>query len=229
MKIIIAIDTYDLGTIEQIVSETCHNENVLGYKIGAAAAIQWGLPLLRDTIRAQTYTKKIIYDHQKAGNDLSITAEGFMKAISMSGIEEVIIFPFTGYAIAEAWVKAAFKYELTPIFGAFLTEDIYGMDMDDYLPLFDNIYKLGVTNFVIPATVPWFLSTIVYLFDHPDVKDKMTYYCPGIGTQSENYEHLLHLSKNNAIIPIVGRYVVNHSQGIQAGVKEFLNTFKETA
>ena len=212
MDIIIAIDDCLPLIISTILSETQGIEGVRGYKIGAAPAIYNSLPYVASLIREHSPNAQIIFDHQKAGNDLVAMTFPFLSSIYLSNIRDVIIFPFTGEQIAMEWVSAVKKLSLNPIFGCYLTDPGFEAIVNTNLlfHMFNKARLQGVTQFVVPATKERFTQNLLESFRvySTYLSEPFTYYIPGIGAQggSLDFVRKMHNLYGN-IIPIVGRLI----------------------
>jgi orotidine-5'-phosphate decarboxylase len=119
-SVIPACDVSDLDSLEKIIKNTCEVPGIGGYKVGLSLAIPYGL--IEVAKRIKEYTKlPIIYDHQKAGNDIPEMGSEFMKAIKKSGIEAAILFPFSSPVTEEEWIKSLQGEGLTVLVGGHMT------------------------------------------------------------------------------------------------------------
>ena len=226
MDIIIAIDDFLPSIIVKILEETHGIDEVIGYKIGAAPALYNSLAWVVGTVSKYDPNKKIIFDHQKAGNDLGAMATPILHSIASSGIREVIIFPFTGERIALEWLDAARKLSLTPIFGGYLTDPNFDtmIDMDRLFRMFDQVRMTGVTDFVVPATKEEFTHNLLAYFGNFDIdpENPYAYYMPGIGAQRASLEFVRQMGAYYGVIPIVGRSITQ-DENIRAAACELLD------
>ena len=165
-----ACDVKDIGELKRIVEETSDIEGVVGYKVGAILALNYGLPHICETILSYT-DLPIIYDHQKLGSDIPEICGGDILAVCKeAGISSVIIFPEAGPEALKAAVigvgteklnekvKGCFKFGLTPIVGGEMTHSKYLRSEGGYIAddapkrMYMDATKLGVEHFVIPGT-----------------------------------------------------------------------------
>lgn len=71
---------------------------------------------------AREYTDKpLIYDHQKAGNDIPDTGAEFMEDVAGAGFDAVILFPYTSPVTQYEWIRAAQNVGLGVIVGGEMT------------------------------------------------------------------------------------------------------------
>ncbi|MFA5022720.1 MAG: hypothetical protein WC537_00410, partial [Candidatus Paceibacterota bacterium] len=120
-----------------------------------------GLDGLEWSVRAvkeEFASAKVIYDHQKAGNDIPDMGKPFVAKLKEAGVDAAILFPFTGPTTQEAWMQACREENLEVIVGGMMTHPKFlkseGGYIDNEAP--EAIYRMacqyGVTNFVVPGT-----------------------------------------------------------------------------
>jgi orotidine-5'-phosphate decarboxylase len=210
-SIIPALDT-NLITAEKIVRETASSKWLGAYKVGFYLAMTQGLPKVVEMIRSYS-TKPIIYDHQKAGNDIPDTGELFVSACMESGIDSAILFPFTGPVTEETWIKAAQNKNFNIMVGAWMThagfEESAGGNLspEEILTIYSRASDLGVTEFVVPGTKLAALRLIHQLLQSKAPTANLSFYTPGIQTQGGSIAEILKLIPEN-IHFIVGRALV---------------------
>ena len=98
--IIVACDVDNVEILKNLVEKTYDIEGVVGYKIGANLALQYGL---RNIMEEIDFHLPVIYDHQKAGTDIPYIGKKFAKACQISNISGVILFPQAGPKTEEAF------------------------------------------------------------------------------------------------------------------------------
>jgi orotidine-5'-phosphate decarboxylase len=156
-SIIPSCDVSDLSKLKDLVKETCSVEGIGAYKIGLELCIPYGICQVIDTIRKQT-NLPIIYDHQKAANDIPELGEKFAKAVK--GVDAVILFPFTGPETEKAWIKACKKEKLGIIVGGEMTHKGFLESEGGFISEKESfkIYEVAanekITNFVVPGNKP---------------------------------------------------------------------------
>ncbi|MDP2585595.1 MAG: hypothetical protein Q8P29_01805 [Candidatus Levybacteria bacterium] len=183
-SVIPACDVSDLESLEKIVKNTCEVPGIGGYKVGLSLAIPYGL--IEVAKRVREYTKlPIIYDHQKAGNDILEMGSEFMKAIKKSGIEAAILFPFSSPVTEGDWIKNLQEEGITVLVGGHMTHAKFltseGGFISDSAP--ERIYTIaaekGVRDFVVPGNKVPFVNTYRQLLEKLLGKGKFTLYAPG--------------------------------------------------
>jgi len=175
-----------LDELKRIVEGTCNVDKIGGYKIGLVLALGNGLPKVVKTIREFT-DLPIIYDHQKAGTDIPALGQKFADTCKNAGVDVVILFPQSGPATQEAWVKACNDIGLGVLVGGEMTHPKYKKSEGGFIDdnALDEIYLnaagLDVTSFVVPGNR---IDRIIHYKSilEPKVKD-LTFFAPGFVAQ----------------------------------------------
>jgi orotidine-5'-phosphate decarboxylase len=203
-KIIPALDTTDLETIQNLIKKIDRYDILYGYKIGFSLGLTFGLPKVAETIQ-KISSKPIIYDHQKAATDIPDTGKLFSKTIKNSGVNEVILFPQAGPATLEAWVRAMGDDELKVIVGGIMTHPKFvasegGFIRDEaVVEIYRSAYQLGVRRFVVPLTKPDYTEKV---YRQAGLTEDAIFMSPGFGKQGGDPEKF-HFLKNHYMI--IGR------------------------
>jgi orotidine-5'-phosphate decarboxylase len=185
-SVIPACDVNTLEEFRKLVSETHDIKKIGGYKIGFTLALGFGLPSVVKTIREFT-DLPIIYDHQKAGTDIPDTGDKFAEVCKKAGVDAVILFPQSGPATEEAWIKACQKQRLEVLIGGEMTHPKFkrsegGFISDEALDeIYLNAAELGVSNFVVPGNKIDRISHYKSILQ-PKVKE-LTFFAPGFVAQ----------------------------------------------
>src|SRR5882762_6238323 len=121
--IIIAADVKDIVQLEHLIDATYDIPGVMGYKIGFYLALKYGLAHVVEFIRDSTedYPVRVVYDHQKAGNDIPEMGEPFADLMEDSDVDDVILFPFTGFQTTQQWIQTCKNHERNVLFGCIMT------------------------------------------------------------------------------------------------------------
>lgn len=211
-KIIIALDTEGFPEMEKVIVGTKDHPIVHGYKISSSLVIEYGLIHLVNKIKDHT-DKVLIYDHQKGGTDTPHTGKAFVKVCKRSGINSVILFPFTGPATAKAWIEACKEEGLNVILGGKMTHPEFEYDEGGFIHEIEKMYHLGsnldITHYVLPGNQPEYVDHILehhllFIDDKPH-----TFYLPGFKTQGGSLETMSKILKGHLWYPIIGRDIIN--------------------
>ena len=156
-SIIPACDVSSLTHLARIADGTAHVQGIGAYKIGFDLVIRFGLAQSIRIIREYNPTALIIYDHQKAGNDIPAMGRKFADAVKASGADAVILFPFAGPATEKAWIKDCEKEGLAVLVGSHMTHEEFVAEQGGFIPLaqLERVYDIavdqGLTDFVVPG------------------------------------------------------------------------------
>jgi orotidine-5'-phosphate decarboxylase len=131
-------------------------EGLAGVKIGFQVGLGMSLAEATKVVRAYS-NAKVLYDHQKAGNDIPDTSVNFLETMIDGGVDGAILFPFTGPETQEAWTTALQSEGLGVFTGAEMTHPRFrkaegGSIPDTSLGKIINLaLDLGVDNFIVPG------------------------------------------------------------------------------
>lgn len=209
-SIIPACDVSSLEHLSAIVKATRGMEKVSAYKVGFELVVRFGLKKTVDTVKRLS-EKPVIYDHQKGGTDIPEMGERFASACSQSGVDAVIIFPFTGPESESAWIDAIKKQGLGVIVGGemshkkFLAKEQGFISDDAPKKIFELAASKKVNDFVVPATKPQRIEYFSTLLEGLGVKQP-AFYSPGFVTQGGSLEKALE-STDLDFHAIVGRAI----------------------
>lgn len=186
-SVIVAADV-EAKKFPELVKGTCLVEGIGGYKVGFELGLEKGLPWVVGTVREQT-NLRIIYDHQKAGNDIPETGSNFARVCKKSGVDAIILFPFTGPRTELRWIKESQDAGLTILVGGHMTHEKFlhseGGFIADDTP--KRIYSLaaenGVREFVVPGNKTEYVKEYRSLLEGILGPDNFALYAPGFITQ----------------------------------------------
>jgi orotidine-5'-phosphate decarboxylase len=186
---------------------------VVGYKIGFALALRFGLRKVVEIVR-DLCDLPVIYDHQKAGTDIPQMGAAFARCCSECGISGVIIFPQAGPETLRAFVEAISDHQMVPIVGGLMTHPGYlqseGGFIADHAPatIYAKALELGVTHFVVPANrtgqTRRYLADVLSRGEYP-----LSFLLPGIGSQGGQIEDSLDAVAGHRGYVIVGSAIYN--------------------
>ena len=134
----------------------------------------------------------IIYDHQKAGNDIPAMGRGFAEDLKEAGVNAAILFPFAGPATQETWTKSCFDAGLQVITGGIMTHEKFLVSEGGYIAdeavekIYRNACRLGVRHFVVPGTkLEWVKKIRSWLVEELG-EGNFVLYAPGFIDQGGN-------------------------------------------
>lgn len=154
-------------------------------------ALELGLPEVVRRIRYHS-SLPIIYDHQKAGNDIPEMDKTFAEVCCRADVDAVILFPFSSPVTEERWIKAAQDTGLIVLVGGHMTVPKFLASQDGFIAnnAPDRIYSIaaenGVRDFVVPGNKPEYVDQYRALLTGILGLDNFTLYAPGFITQGGN-------------------------------------------
>ncbi len=164
-------------------------EGVGGVKIGFEVGLGMGLRSAVDAVLDANDKMMVIYDHQKAGNDIPDTGMNFARTMRKAGVDAAILFPFNGPVVEEAWIRELQQRNVGVIVGAEMTHKQQRASESGYIldAAFDRMFfqaiGLGVRNFVVPGNKPEKVEYYKNLFDGEIGEGEYTLWAPGFVTQ----------------------------------------------
>lgn len=186
-SVIVAADV-EFSRLPELVQSTCLVEGISGYKVGLELALERGLP---DVVRAvkDNSDLHVMYDHQKAGNDIPETGARFARVCRDAGVDSVILFPFAGSKTERDWIHASQDAGLGVLVGAHMTQPEFlyseGGSVADDAP--ERIFRIaaenGVRDFVVPGNKVDHVIRYKGLLDDLLGEGEFTLYAPGFITQ----------------------------------------------
>lgn len=188
-SVIVAADVIGSLALDSLVEGVVGVPGIGGIKLGFTMG-------LRDLTNAvQTVRRKmgehfpVIYDHQKAGNDIPPMGASFAASLRDSGIDAAILFPFAGPATQKAWTEACFNLGVHVITGGIMTHPEFLVSEGGYIAdeAVDRIYRLacqlGVTHFVVPGNKVDWVKRIRAILVEELGEGNFVLYAPGFITQ----------------------------------------------
>lgn len=132
--------------IAYIVEQTHDIPGVDSYVIGGSRTTVVNLPRIVESIKNLDESKKVIYDHQKAGTCDPDVGMGFAADIKRAEVDSVVLFPLGDPGAQKQWIQAVSEAGL---------EVIVGPDVNIQRPLgnlalsqvLHQAANLGVRNF----------------------------------------------------------------------------------
>ena len=184
-SIIPSCDT-SIETYKSVLKETHDLECVGAYKVGFVLGCVEGLRRVFDITREYT-DKMIIYDHQKGGTDNPDMGRKFARTVRRSGIDTIILFPFSGPEVERKWIAEAALEGLNVIVGGLMTHPKFLRSEGGYIAdeamadIYLNAARLGVRDFVVPGNKLRATKTIKDLIDQE--VENAVFYGVGFGSQ----------------------------------------------
>ena len=227
--IVVACDVQNLKLLRHLVTSTRDVDGVVGYKIGAILALEYGLKTIADEVSGLT-NHPLIYDHQKFGTDIPNFCGGKVLAtIKNAGADALIIFPQSGPETLKAclmgydWrstkpqVPGCLKLGLVPIVGAAMTHPKYLESEGGYIAdkslqsIFRDAALHGVQHFVLPSTKLGILRE--YCDFIKTVVENPKFLFPGIGKQQQGGDIVsaFDCAKGCSSYAIIGRRIYQAS------------------
>ncbi len=188
-SIIVAADVPDIVKLGNLADGMNGVTGIGGFKIGLTLGLK-NLSLAVNIVkRVLGFNFPVIYDHQKAGNDIPDMGKPFAKVLKDSGVDAAILFPFTGPATQEAWTKSCLDADLKVLTGGMMTHPQFLVSEGGYIAdeSVERIYrlacKLGIRHFVVPGNkIEWVKKIRSWLVEELD-EGNFVLYAPGFITQ----------------------------------------------
>lgn len=131
-------------------------DGLVGVKIGFEVGLGLGLKEASRIVRANS-DAQVLYDHQKAGNDIPDISVNFVRAMVRGEVDGAILFPFAGPETQTAWTKALQSEGLGVFTGAEMTHKKFKKAEGGSIPetslrnIIALALDLGVENFIVPG------------------------------------------------------------------------------
>lgn len=188
-SVIVAADVPNLGKLASLAEAMKGVNGIGGIKLGLTLAMQDLFAAVSAVRKSLGPTFPIIYDHQKAGNDIPDMGEQFAGVLKESGVNAAILFPFAGPATQEAWTKSCFDAGLQVLTGGIMTHPKFLVSEGGYIAdeAVERIYqlacKLGVRHFVVPGNKINWVKRIYQILVKALGEGNFVLYAPGFITQ----------------------------------------------
>lgn len=142
--------------VAKIAEASNGKKRVTALKVGGIKpTLKHGLPKVVETIRKFNKETPIIFDYQKAGNDIPDLGPDFAGEVKDAGADAVILFPFGGEETERAWIKTCQDAGLGVIVGGHMTQKKFlaaeGGFISDPKLIYAIAADMGVRNFVVPG------------------------------------------------------------------------------
>lgn len=156
-SIMAAVDMPKLADAVKLAHAVKNLPEVSSFKVGFVQGYN-SLMHTTNSLRRACPEKKIVFDHQKAGNDIPDMGRVFAKKLKEVGCDAAILFPFAGPVTQCEWTRACMGEGLHVIVGGIMTHEQFlaseGGYIGDDVPerIFDLACEQGVRDFVVPGT-----------------------------------------------------------------------------
>lgn len=157
----------------------------LGFVLGYGMKIEAAAEVTREALPHA----KLVFDHQKAGNDIDEMDVNFARTMERGAADAAIIFPFAGPVVQERWTKALQDRGIEVITGAEMTHPGQAEEDGGYIPrasflrIFEKAVSLEVTNFVVPGNKPASVEKYRKFFESVLGAGNFDLWAPGFVTQ----------------------------------------------
>lgn len=188
-----------------------------GVKVGFEVGLGLGLRRAVDDVLETDEKLRVIYDHQKAGNDIPETGMNFARTMRVARVDAAILFSFTGPKTQERWTRELQERGVAVIQGAEMTHDQIRASEGGYIidaafrRMFEKAVELDVTHFVIPGNKPGAVKEYKALFDDTLGEGNYGLWAPGFLTQGGDLSETGQLAGPN-FYPIVGSGIYGKGQ-----------------
>ncbi len=210
--IIVAADVANHEDLRLLLTALKDIRGIVGVKVGFLLAMQ-GLEktvnIIRDILHDDV---DIIYDHQKAGNDIPDMGIPFAGALKHAGVNGAILFPFAGPETQTVWTQACFDEGLEVLTGGIMTHARFLVSEDGYIDdaaafeIYERAADLGCRHFVVPGTkIDWVIKIRTYLDESLGVGE-FSLHAPGFITQGGDISEC-GKAAGVSFFPIVGRAI----------------------
>ena len=156
-SVIVAADVASFGELKNLAEQVKGVPGIGGFKIGFRLAFKDVMTAVHTIQSAYDPNAVIIYDHQKAGNDIPAMGKGFAKDLKEAGVSAAILFPFAGPETQAVWTKECFEAGLQVMTGGIMTHPKFMVSEGGYIAddaperIFRLACQLGVEHFVVPG------------------------------------------------------------------------------
>lgn len=191
-SIVVAADV-ESDQYEALVQQMAGVEGLSGIKLGFVAGLDLSLPRAVEIAREADETLELTYDHQKAATDIPETGAKFAKVMENAGVDNAILFPFTGPVTQEAWTRELQQRGIRVISGSEMTHDQIAASPDGlsggyvhpeaFKRMFAKAVELDVRDFVVPGNKPSAVEGYRQFFDREIGEGEFTLWAPGFVTQ----------------------------------------------
>lgn len=190
-SVIVAADIH-VEKLADILNAIIDVPGIGGYKIGFNLGLNglYGITsLIKSKLRNRKMEPIVIYDHQKAGNDIPEMGKNFAQVLKDAGVDAAILFPFAGPKTQQRWTDECFNAGLKVIIGGVMTHEKFLVSEGGYISddapesIFILAAKMGVRHFVVPGTKINWVVKLKDILDNLLGPDEYALYAPGFISQ----------------------------------------------
>ena len=191
-SVIVATDVGSLNELHNLVDCTIDIPQIGGYKLGFSLGflgLKKAVEIIQKANSRSRQNKKVIFDFQKAGNDIPETGKIFAQSMVDAGVDTVILFPFTGPVSQAAWTLSCLDAGLDVIVGGVMTHAKFLISEGGYISdravfeIYGTAARMGCRHFVVPGTkIDWVRKVRDLLNDILGEKE-FVFYAPGFISQ----------------------------------------------
>lgn len=188
-SIIPAMDIEDPAKARKLARAMKTVPKIGAFKVGFLLGFD-GLAKMVDSIKRNHGDDiPVIYDHQKAGNDIPDMGAPFARKLVRAGVDAAIIFPFTGPETQKAWTKSVQDAGMKVITGGMMTHPKFLRSEGGYIAddaperIYQLACELGVRHFVVPGNKLDWVEKIRAILDEELGVGNYELYAPGFINQ----------------------------------------------
>lgn len=159
----------------------------IGMTIALTSGVERAVKYMRDCDGFEDTV--VIFDYQKAGNDIPTMGKNFALLLAYTGVGAVILFPFAGPKTQTAWTRACVSEGFRVIIGGVMTHDEFLVSEGGYIAdtaierIFRQACQEGVRDFAVPGTKLEWVARIRTWIEGELGGEEYVLYAPGFGTQ----------------------------------------------
>lgn len=220
-SIIVAADVKAPHLLEELMHDVSDVEDISGIKLGFSLAfkdLSRSVQIVERASRKRQTRLRIIYDHQKGGNDIPDTGKEFAEQLRDAGVDAAILFPFAGPETQKGWTRACLDAGLDVIVGGIMTHGKFLVSEGGYIAdeAVNRIYNLacemGVTELVVPGTKLNWVERIRMWVESRIGTGNFTLHAPGFIAQPGNIAEFAKVA-GNRWTAIIGRGIYSKPAG----------------
>lgn len=157
-SVIVAADVPDFLRLGNLAEAMEGIPGIGGFKLGLTLGFEGLTEAVKIVKNHMGSNFPVIFDHQKAGNDIPEMGQSFANALKKAGVDTAILFPFAGPVTQETWTKACFDAGLNVLTGGVMTHPKFLVSEGGYFPdekvevIYRNACHFGCEHFVVPGT-----------------------------------------------------------------------------